>query len=110
MLMPKMPPPRMTCDEELDRLLQPGKYYKYPKHVVADAALSLAEKRAILSAWLSNACAVESIPSLRIAPWSHAAVSFDEIMSALQLLDRMQESAATEHKRGKQSGSDASPM
>ncbi len=109
MLMPTISP-RHIADDELDRLLRPAKHYKYPKDVVADPTISLSEKRAILSAWVSDACTVESIPSLRIAPWSSAPVSFDEVMSALQLLDRTQERPLEEHKRRKRSGSDAAPM
>ncbi|HEX2592417.1 MAG TPA: hypothetical protein VHL34_13025, partial [Rhizomicrobium sp.] len=70
------------------RLLQPSRFYRYPRDVLADATLSIPEKRAILSAWVSDACAVDSLPTLRIAPWSRTAVTFDEAMDALHTLDR----------------------
>lgn len=110
MLVPDVPTPRKFIeDDDLDRLLQPAKFYKYPRDVIADATLNGSEKRAILSAWVSNACAVESIPTLRIAPWSKAPVSFDEVMEALQRLDRMEERpGASRHIRPQQSGNDAS--
>jgi hypothetical protein len=93
MLVPAPPRPYSTGDDELDRLLQPSRFYRYPKDVLADASLSVSEKRAILSAWVSDACAVDSLPTLRIAPWSHVAVTFDEVMEALQTLDRNQQRA-----------------
>ncbi len=110
MLMPEMPTPRKSLeDDDLDRLLQPTKFYKYPRDVIADVKLTLSEKRAILSAWVSNACAVESIPTLRIAPWSRAPVSFDEVMEALQRLDRMEDRPRTSRNvRPQRSGNDAS--
>jgi len=110
MLMPEMPTPRKSFeDDDLVRLLQPAKFYKYPRDVIADATLDVSEKRAILSAWVSNACAVESIPTLRIAPWYRAPVSFDEVMEALQRLDRMEEASDVSHiSRPRRNGNDAS--
>ena len=110
MLVPELPTPRNSGEDDgLDRLLQPAKFYKYPRDVIADASLDVSEKRAILSAWVSNACAVESIPTLRIAPWSKAPVSFDEVMEALQKLDRMDERPGASHSFGPQrSGNSAS--
>ena len=72
---------------ELDALLHPARAYKHPKDVVADDDLTLYEKRAILSSWASDACAVQDFPELRevsgVAP-----VKFDDIMDALRDLDR----------------------
>jgi len=45
------------------------------------------EKRAILSSWASDACAVESIPALRKPPGATRPVGFDAIMDALRSLD-----------------------
>ena len=50
--------------------------------------LSLTEKRAFLSSWASDACAVEAMPALRHVPGAPSPITFDEIMDALQLLDR----------------------
>ena len=80
---PAIQPPSV----ELDRLLQPARHFSHPREVVEDQTLSPTEKRAILSSWASDACAVESIPSLRQMPGSPAAVTFDEVMDALQQLD-----------------------
>jgi hypothetical protein len=46
---------------ELERLLQPTRYFQHPRDVVRDAILTTAEKRAILSSWASDASAVESM-------------------------------------------------
>lgn len=50
---------------DLDKLLHPAGAYGHPREVVADTDLTLNEKRAILSAWASDACAVETAPDLR---------------------------------------------
>jgi hypothetical protein len=78
-----------TNDPGLDRLLDPACAYKSPHDVLDDRQLTLREKRAILSSWASDACAVESMPALRQIPGSPARVSFDVIMDALQRLDRL---------------------
>lgn len=72
---------------ELDPLLRPAQIYGRPAAVVGDPSLSLAEKRAILSSWASDACAVESMPTLRRPPGLGSAVPFEEIMEALRALD-----------------------
>jgi len=77
-----------TDEQDLNRLLDPAQFYRDPNDVVADKRLNLAEKRAILSSWASDACAVESMPALRRPPGLAAPVSFDAIMEALQELDR----------------------
>ncbi|MDG4884189.1 hypothetical protein [Mesorhizobium sp. WSM4884] len=76
-----------TCDLALDRLLSPARHFKHPDEVVKDDTLDLQEKRAILSSWASDACAVESVPALRLPPGSDLPVSFDQIMNALCQLD-----------------------
>jgi hypothetical protein len=47
------------------RALQPQ---KHPSGVVNDPDLTLNEKRAILAAWASDACAVEAAPAFRSTP------------------------------------------
>jgi hypothetical protein len=76
-------------DKELDHLLHPAQFYERPGAVVCDELLSLDERRAILAAWASDACAVESNPPLRQPPFAAAPVTFDEIMDALVELDRI---------------------
>jgi hypothetical protein len=64
--------------------------FDHPRNVVTDADLTLNEKRAILASWASDACAVEAAPALRHAPGGRRPVSVDEILEALQALDRRQ--------------------
>ncbi|TYR34233.1 hypothetical protein FY036_04770 [Mesorhizobium microcysteis] len=75
-------------DIALDRLLSPGRHYKHPDDVLRDATLEHGEKRAILSSWASDACAVESMPALRQPPGAERPVPFDSIMDALRRLDQ----------------------
>jgi hypothetical protein len=83
------PPCRPETDRpELDRLLHPGRFYDQPADVLRDHRLSRAERRAILSSWASDACAVESCPTLRTAPYGRQPVTFDSIIDALRELDR----------------------
>jgi hypothetical protein len=75
-------------DIELDRLLSPLRHYRHPDDVLRDGMLDRHEKRAILSSWASDACAVESMPALRQPPGTARPVAFDVIMDALRRLDR----------------------
>jgi hypothetical protein len=78
---------RSSAVADFDDLLHPSQVFNRPQDVLNDPDLSLNEKRAILASWASDACAVEAAPALRKAP-SGRIVQFDEIMDALQLLDR----------------------
>lgn len=71
---------------DLDKLLHPANAFEHPKQVLLDADLTLNEKRAILSSWASDACAVEAAPGLRELSTGRTA-SFDDIMDALRSLD-----------------------
>lgn len=72
---------------DLDSLLHPAQGFAHPMDVVRDRDLTISEKRAILAAWASDACAVEAAPALRRPPGAPV-VSFDDIMDALRALDR----------------------
>lgn len=72
---------------DLDMLLHPANAFSHPAEVVRDHDLSLNEKRAILAAWASDACAIEASPELRVNG-SGKVVRFDDIMDALRELDR----------------------
>jgi hypothetical protein len=74
-------------DPELNSLLHPASAFERPEDVVRDPDLSTEEKRAILSSWASDACSVESLPRVRLAPGAKRPVSFDEIVDALRSLD-----------------------
>jgi len=77
-----------TSDLTLDRLLSPSRFFRHPDDVLKDDTLDIQEKRAILSSWASDACAVESVPALRRPPGTEQPISFDQIMDALCRLDR----------------------
>ena len=64
-----------------------GAVMGFPDDVLRQAGLSLAEKRAILAAWASDACAVEDRPGLRRLD-NGAVVAVGEILDALRSLDR----------------------
>ncbi len=72
---------------DFDALLHPAGAFADPAQVVRDPDLTLGEKRAILAAWASDACAVEAAPGLRAPPGGRT-VTFDEVMDALRDLDR----------------------
>ena len=72
---------------ELDQLLHPASIFDHPRDVLNDPDLTKQEKRAILSSWASDACAVDSAPWLRQPPGSRGPVSFDDIVDALRALD-----------------------
>jgi hypothetical protein len=71
---------------EIDDLLHPAAAFDHPLDVVRDPDLTLNEKRAILSSWASDACAVESAPALRRTP-KGTVVTFDDVVDALRSLD-----------------------
>ena len=54
-------------DLDLDDLLHPARAFAHPRDVIADADLTVNEKRAVLASWASDACAVEAAPA---RPWS----------------------------------------
>jgi hypothetical protein len=86
-------------EPELGRLLQPTRFFQNPRDVVRDATLTIAEKRAILSSWASDASAIESMPALRQMPGSDCVARFDDVIDALQALD---ENATDQGSRGSQ--------
>ncbi len=72
---------------DLNVILHPASVYDHPRDVLADARLSVAEKRAVLASWASDAAAVSSNPALRELPGAKIAVSIDEVLEALSALD-----------------------
>ncbi|SFN03033.1 hypothetical protein SAMN05216573_107104 [Bradyrhizobium sp. Rc3b] len=73
---------------DFNALLHPGAVFSHPGEVVADPNLSLAEKRAILASWASDASAIASCPALRSPDGLKAPVHIDEVLEALRALDR----------------------
>src|SRR5689334_8505921 len=84
-----MRPTTATTDNVFDfnALLHPGTVFDHPRDVVADPSLTVAEKRAILASWASDASAIASCPALRAPKGLKAPVSIDEILEALAELD-----------------------
>ena len=71
---------------DFNSLLHPGSVFAHPRDVVAHPQLSLAEKRAILASWASDASAIASCPTLRAPDGLKAPVHIDEILDALYAL------------------------
>jgi hypothetical protein len=76
---------------DLDALLHPSKAFCHPLDVVRDPDMTVSEKRSVLASWASDACAIESNPTLRETA-SGSVVSYDDIIDALQSLDGEQSS------------------
>ena len=72
---------------DLNAVLHPGTVFEHPRDVISHPSLSLAEKRAILASWASDASAIASCPSLRAPEGLKAPVTIDEILEALCALD-----------------------
>jgi len=69
---------------DLDALLDPARAFAHPDDVVSDPDLTLTEKRAILAAWATRACANEAMPTLS----ETTVVHYEDIVDALRALDR----------------------
>ncbi|MCP1831615.1 MULTISPECIES: hypothetical protein [Bradyrhizobium] len=76
---------RRTTNLEMAGLLHPAEAFAHPMDVVEDFDLTSYEKRAILSLWAADACAVKDDPELNQT--IDGAVSFDDIVDALCLLE-----------------------
>jgi hypothetical protein len=83
---------------DLNELLHPADAFEHPSEVVCDRDLTLNEKRAILSSWASDACALEAAPDLREIPRGKV-VRFDDIMDALRSLDRDEGQALKKYQK-----------
>jgi hypothetical protein len=62
--------------------------FTHPFAVLEATTLSGSEKRALLAGWASDACAVEGQPGWRWLSGTPAPVRVDDILAALQALDR----------------------
>ena len=72
---------------DFNALLHPGTVFVHPRDVVSHPDLTLAEKRAILASWASDASAIASCPALRAPEGLKAPVHIDDILAALRALD-----------------------
>jgi len=72
---------------DFNTILRPGTTFEHPRDVLSHPKLSLAEKRAILASWASDASAIASCPALWASEGLKAPVTIDEILDALCALD-----------------------
>ena len=72
---------------DINGFLHPGTTFELPRDIVSHPDMSLAEKRAILASWASDAAAISSCPALRAPEGLKHPVTIDEILEALQALD-----------------------
>jgi hypothetical protein len=79
-----------TTKLEMSALLHPADAFIHPMDVVEDCDLTSYEKRAILSSWAADACAVRDASELDRSSQG-TAVSFDDILDALRFLDSNRE-------------------
>ena len=89
-----------TTSVEMNSWLHPADAFIHPMDVVEDCDLTAYEKRAILSSWAADACAVKDTSGLGRSS-GRTAVSFDDILDALRILDSARESSADFSEGGK---------
>jgi len=94
-----IPAPVKGLREARERLLRPAVGFSHPLEVVKDPDLDLVDKRAILSSWASDACAVEGRPEWRWLLGTGAPVPLADIAEALRRLDRLDGAADTADRR-----------
>ena len=96
--------PGRTTNLEMTALLHPADAFIQPMDVVEDCDLTSYEKRAILSSWAADACAVKDVAELSRS-FRGAAVSFDDILDALRVLDSdLEPRADPSHGSGRHCG------
>jgi len=74
--------------------------YYHPREIVADPALTVARKRALLSRWMSDANALPNAPAIRRSP-AGVTTTVDELRTALNKLDEMVEAIALAELTGR---------
>ena len=84
-----VPAPVKGLREARERLLRPAVGFSHPLEVVKDPDLGLADKRAILSSWASDACAVEGRPEWRWLLGTDGPVLLIDVVEALSRLDQL---------------------
>lgn len=70
---------------EMAELLHPGEAFVHPMDVVEDGDLTSYEKRAILSSWATDLCAVKD--AAEPSRTTDVSVRFDDIVDALRVLE-----------------------
>ena len=82
---------RNSLLDDPDFFFHPALAFDHPQDVIRDPDLTTYEKRAILASWASDACAVDSAPTLRRR--GDRVVTFDDVVDALRQLDKQLEAA-----------------
>ena len=72
----------------LERWLRPAVGFSHPREVLKDPFLDVAEKRAVLSSWASDASAVQDDPRSRWLLGTPEPVLLTDVLEALERLDR----------------------
>ena len=72
----------------LERCLRPAVGFSHPRDVLKDPDLPPDQKRAVLASWASDASAVQDEPSLRWLLGTPEPAPLDDVLAALQRLDR----------------------
>ena len=89
-----------ATNRDMTALLHPADAFSHPMDVVEDSDLTAYEKRAILSSWAADACAAKEVSEIRRS--LPAAISFDDILDALRVLDSEPELTAGPRPRSGQ--------
>ena len=77
----------------LEWLIAPAAAFNHPDDVLSHSGLTIAEKRAILASWASDAHAVDDMPWLRQLECG-ARIPLSEILTALRSLDAREKSTS----------------
>lgn len=80
--------PRHGLSAALARGIRPAVGFMIPDDVLKDPHLTVAEKRAILTSWASDASAVQDKPTLRWLLGTPEPARFTEVCDALLRLER----------------------
>jgi hypothetical protein len=77
--------------------------FSLPHELIDDPSMNASQKREILAEWASDACAIESFPTLRLLPGTTFPVTLSAVMDALARLDDdvLTERGGEEHARQK---------
>lgn len=79
----------------LERLLRPAVGFSHPRDVLKDPGLTIAEKRAVLASWASDASSVREEPNLRWLLGTPEPVPLADVREALLRLDLWEATAAS---------------
>ena len=82
-----------------ERWLRPAVGFGHPSDVLKDPMLDLAEKRAVLASWASDASSVREEPTMRWLLGTPEPVPLADVRAALTTLDLWEATQATQPPR-----------